>query len=212
MRRVAESFSWPFRGARRSAWAIGLLTVLLVPVLFIPLLGYSVAATRTSEIDPAAGPPPWRLSLRLFVDGFWVSVALLASWLPFALLLNPLAGALTRLANDAFNAHVVAFLVLALPWGLLALLVLPHATASFAASGRPADLFNVTAALRGVRRDFATWNAVVAAIVTAWAIGLACVGLVCIGIVPGVFYAILVSAHACATLHAPRSGPGPTAR
>lgn len=212
MRRVAESFSWPFRCGWRSAWPIGLLTVLLVPVLFIPLLGYSVAATRASEIDPAAGPPPWRWSVRLFVDGFWVTAALLVSWLPFALLLNPLGGALTGLASNAFNAHVVALLVLALPWGLLALLVLPHATASFAASGRPGDLFNVTAALHGVRRDFATWNAVVAAIVTAWAIGLACVGILCVGIVPGVFYAILVSAHASATLHTPSSGPGPTAR
>jgi uncharacterized protein DUF4013 len=212
VRRVAESFSWPFRGAWRSVWVIGLLTVLLVPVLFIPLLGYSVAATRASEIDPAAGPPPWRWSVRLFVDGFWVTTALLASWLPFALLLNPLAGALTGLASDAFNAHVVSLLVLALPWGLLALLVLPHATASFAASGRPGDLFNITAALGGVRRDFATWNTVVAAIVTAWAIGLACVGILCVGIVPGVFYAILVSAHAAATLRSPSSTPGPTAR
>ena len=208
MRHVAESFSWPFRGARRSAWAIGLLTVLFVPVLFIPLLGYSVAATRASEIDPAAGPPPWRWSVRLLSDGFWVTLALLVSWLPFALLLNPLADVLSGVTSNAFNAHVVAFLVLALPWGLLALLVLPHATASFAASGRPGDLFDVAAGLRGVSHDFATWNAVVAAIVTAWAIGLACVGLLCVGIVPGVFYAILVSAHASATLHAPGPRPG----
>jgi hypothetical protein len=38
--------------------------------------------------------------------------------------------------------------------------------------------------------------------VTGWAIGLACVGLLCVGLVPGVFYAILVSAHASAALQA----------
>jgi hypothetical protein len=39
-----------------------------------------------------------------------------------------------------------------------------------------------------------------AAIVTGWLVGLACAGLLCIGIVPGIFYAILVSAHATAAL------------
>src|SRR2546427_562503 len=85
-------------------------------------------------------------------------------------------------------------------FGILAVLLLPLATAAFAARGKPADLFNFAAALRGVRRDFATWNVVVGAIVTAWAIGLACAGLLCVGVVPGVFYAILVSAHAAAAL------------
>jgi hypothetical protein len=35
------------------------------------------------------------------------------------------------------------------------------------------------------------------------------VGLLCVGIVPGVFYAILVSAHACAALESlePERGP-----
>ena len=50
-------------------------------------------------------------------------------------------------------------------------------------------------------------------VVTAWAIGVACVGLVCVGLVPGVFYAILVSAHASAALRpkgsAPASRQGP---
>ena len=78
---------------------------------------------------------------------------------------------------------------------------MPHATARFAQSGRVADLFDLAASIRGVRRDFATWNVVAAAIVTGWAIGLACVGLLCIGLVPGLFYAILVSAHASAALH-----------
>ena len=41
------------------------------------------------------------------------------------------------------------------------------------------------------------------AIVTGWVLGVACIGLLCVGILPGVFYAILVSAHASATLQAP---------
>ena len=91
--------------------------------------------------------------------------------------------------------------------------VLPHATAEFATGADPRVLFDVAASLRGVRRDFATWNVVAAAIVTAWAVGLACVGLLCVGIVPGVFYAILVSAHATAALahtgtESPHSSPG----
>jgi hypothetical protein len=110
---------------------------------------------------------------------------------------------------------VYAALILALPWGLLSLLLLPHATARFAATGDPRNLFDIAATLRGVRRDFITWNIVAAAIVTAWAVGLACVGLLCIGIVPGVFYAILVSAHAAAALQhqSPQtSSPSPSTR
>ena len=209
VRRVAESFSWPFRGALRPVWAVGVVAVLLLPLLFIPVLGYAVAATRAAEVDTA--PPPWRLSTRLLLDGFWVAVVLLLSALPFALLLNPLAAAIAGPAQTALVAHAVAFFVLALPWGLLLLLVLPHATAAFAASGRITDLVDVVAALRGVRRDFPTWNAVVAAIVTAWAIGLACAGLLCVGVVPGVFYAILVSAHASATLRPEGPRPHPAA-
>jgi len=108
---------------------------------------------------------------------------------------------LNGLTRGAVDSHVIAFFVLALPWGLVVLLVMPHATAAFAASGRPGDLFNFASSIRRVRSDFPTWNAVVAAIVTAWAIGLACAGLLCVGIVPGIFYAILVSAHAAAALH-----------
>jgi hypothetical protein len=66
--------------------------------------------------------------------------------------------------------------------------------------------------VRGVRRDFATWNIAAAAIVTGWAAGLACAGLLCVGLVPGVFYAILVSAHAAAALQGTGSGSHPSAR
>jgi hypothetical protein len=78
---------------------------------------------------------------------------------------------------------------------------MPQATARFAASGRARDLFDFATALRRVRLDFATWNLAAAGIVTGWAVGIACVGLLCAGIVPGIFYAILVSAHASAALH-----------
>jgi len=196
---VAESFGWPFR-ARLSTWLIGIVAVLLLPVTFVPLLGYAVAATRAAVTDPADGPPPWHLNARLLSDGWWVSLAVVLTAMPFAVLLNPLAGLLTGPARGALNAHVFAFFVLALPWGLFVLLLMPHATLAFAVSSKPADLFDAASAFRGVREDFATWNGVAAAMVTAWAIGLAGVGLLCIGVVPGIFYAILVSAHAAAAL------------
>jgi len=208
VKRIADSFTWPLR-APLSRWVFGILAVLLLPLLFIPLLGYAIAATRAAEHEPVQSPPAWSISGRLLADGFWVSLAIVLTVLPFALLLNPLAGAMRGLTRSDMIAGVIAFFALALPWGLVALLVLPHATATFAASGKPADLFNFTAALRGVRRDFATWNVVVGAIVTAWAIGLACAGLLCVGIVPGVFYAILVSAHAAAALQRQGSHPPP---
>lgn len=211
MQRIAESFSWPFR-APVSRWLPGMVCVLLLPLLFIPLLGYAVAATRAAAHDPPQAPPAWTASARLLTDGLWVAAAIALTALPFAALLLPLANALHGLGSVA---GVVAFFVLALPWGLLALLVLPHATARYAAGGAKRDLFDFSASVRSVRREFATWNLTAAAIVTAWAIGLACVGLLCVGILPGAFYAILVSAHACAALaQAPgqRQGGDPPAR
>ncbi len=209
MKLVAESFSWPFRGHWRSSWLAGLLTVLLVPVAFIPLLGYAIAATRSAEHDPSPGPPPWTFSFLLLSDGFWTALAIALLTTPFALAFNPLAGLLfaahvwtgNDVAVSQLYAHVAAAFLLALPWGLLFLLHMPHATARFAHAGTPTDLFDIPASIRSVTRDFATWNLAAAAIVTAWAVGLACVGLLCVGIVPGVFYAILVSAHASAALH-----------
>jgi MFS family permease len=213
---VAESFAWPFRGEWRLRWALGVLCVLLLPLLFIPLLGYAIQATRAAQTDSADGPPPWRLSGRLLTDGFWTSLVLALFTLPFLLLLSPLAKFLFSRhlwsAHDAVvsraDTYVLAALVLALPWGLWLLLVMPNATASFAASYRPVDLFNFVASIRAVARDFATWNVSAAAIVTAWIVGLACAGLLCAGVVPGIFYAILVSAHATAALT--RQGPHPS--
>jgi hypothetical protein len=213
MKVVAQSFSWPFRGQWKSRWIIGLLSVLLLPIAFIPLLGYAIAATREAELDAATGPPRWKLSGRLLSDGFWTTVVVVLLTAPFALLLNPLAGWLfdahvlrgTDSSVSQLYAHTIALFVLALPWGLLLLIHMPHATARFAHSGKPIDLFDLPASIRAVKRDFTTWNLAAAAMVTGWAIGLACVGLLCAGLVPGVFYAILVSAHASAALHEPHA-------
>jgi hypothetical protein len=212
---VAASFAWPFRGEWRSRWLVGVLMVLLAPIAFIPLLGYAVAATRSASIDPAGGPPRWALSSRLLADGLWIAIAVLLIATPFVLASGPLGLLieqfhLWRVTDPAVSrlyANLAADFALALPWGLVMLLLMPHATVRFAASGRPIDLFDFRAAVRGVVRDFATWNLAAAAIVTAWAVGLACVGLLCVGIVPGVFYAILVSAHAAAALHAKVANP-----
>ena len=208
MRLVAESFAWPFR-ATITTWIWGSACVLFLPLLFIPLLGYAIAATRSAELAPDRPPPPWRLSFPLLSAGAWTSVVVIVTLVPFALALNPLA---TVFGDNAYS-HVAAFFVLLFLWGLLALLLLPHATASFAATGVYTDLIDASAALRGVQRNFATWNLVVAAMVTAWAVGIACAGLLCVGVLPGVFYAILVSAHAAAALHHPiASSPGSSPR
>jgi Protein of unknown function (DUF4013) len=208
MKLVAGSFAWPFRGSWLSTWLIGLVMVLLLPIAFIPLLGYAVLATRSASADPDQGLPRWAASVRLLTDGFWVTLAVLLIAAPFALALGPLAliidqAHLWHVSDPALSelyAYLAAGFVVALPWGLVMLLLMPHATVRFASSGRPTDLFDFPAAIRGVARDFATWNLAAAAIVTAWALGLACVGLLCVGIVPGIFYAILVSAHAGAAL------------
>ena len=210
MKLVAASFAWPFRGAWGTRFAVGTLMALLLPIAFIPLLGYSVEAARRAEDDPTQPPPPWKLSARLITDGFWTAVVLLILSAPFAVALNPLAN--TIHLPPAY-AHIAAASVLALPWGFLLLLLMPHGTSSFASTGRPRDLFDFPAALRKVKREFPAWNVVAAAIVTAWVIAVACVGLLCAGLFPGMFYAILVSAYASATLHpagaSGTSGPNP---
>jgi Protein of unknown function (DUF4013) len=208
---VAASFKWPFQGAWLPRFAIGTLAVVFLPITFIPLLGYAIAATRRAQDDPAQPPPPWRLSARLITDGFWTAVVLVLLSAPFAVALNPLADAIGGVRSQFFP-HVEAALLLALPWGLLLLILMPHGTSRFAATRRPMDLFDFPTTLREVKRDFPAWNLVAAAIVTAWIVAVACVGLLCVGLFPGILYAILVSAYACATLHSPSaSGTNPPA-
>lgn len=209
MNLVAASFAWPFRGEWRAKWLVGLAMVLLLPIGLVPLLGYAVAATRSASINPGLGLPPWARWRRLLSDGLFVAVAIALIAAPFGLALLPLSSLiesahLWRVSDPGLSrlyAELAAVSILALPWGIVMLLLMPHATSRFALTGRPLDLFDFRAALKSVRRDFATWNLAAAAIVTAWALGIACVGLACIGIVPGIFYAILVSAHATAALH-----------
>lgn len=205
---VADSFSWPFRGRWQAKWAIGLALVLLLPVTFVLVLGYAVAATRAAAGGASEGPPPWPRLGRLLTDGVSCALALALLTLPFALVAVELSAALSSPAlwhsSDPLlhvEAWTSAILIAALPWGIVLLLLMPHATARFVATGRVRDLFDFPASVRSVQRDFASWNITVAAIVTAWALGLACIGLLCVGLVPGIFYAILVSAHATATLH-----------
>ncbi len=141
-----------------------------------------------------------------------LAIAMIAA--PFVLVGVPLSRALhvASLWHSSgtlldVEAGTAAALILALPWGLAMLALVPPAVARFAASGSPRELFDYPASLRGVRRDFATWNVVAAAIVTAWALGVACVALFCVGLAPGVFYAILVSAHATASLRPASADP-----
>ncbi len=205
MRNLAESFSWPFKGAWVRRWLIGCVTVILLPIAFVPLLGYAVAATRAAERDPSFEPPAWHLSTRLVREGAWIAVAIVLLTAPFAVAYAGLASTVTNT-----YARVVVLGALALPWGLLLLLLMPPGVARFAASSSPRDLFDVKRSARQVRTSFVTWNVAAAVIVTAWAAGLACIGLLCVGLVPGVFYAILVSAHATASFAT--EGPAAPAR
>jgi hypothetical protein len=205
---VAASFGYPFRRGAGRAWAIGLPLVVVLPIGLVPLLGYAVAAVRASAIDATAPPPPWTPLRRLLADGVLAALLMAALTLPFTLLgwlLAPVAaGAIAPLFGDpflraAFGALMAGALV-AFPWGCLVLLVVPGALARFARSGAARDLFDVAGGAAVVRAHFATWNLVVVAIVTAWALGIAAAGLACVGILPGVFFAILASSHAIAAL------------
>jgi len=211
---IAHSFAWPFRGPWQARWAVGLVLVLLLPLGFVPLLGYAVASTRAAAAAPEGGPPSWLPAGRLVTDGLSVALAIAILTLPFALVAVVLSSILSspglwHSADPLLHVEgwTSAVLIVALPWGIVMLLVMPHATACFAATGRLRDLFDFPSAVRSVRHDFPTWNVAIAAIVTAWAVGIACIGLLWIGLVPGIFYAILVSAHATSTLHPASEDP-----
>jgi hypothetical protein len=207
MDRVAGSFAFPFRRGAGRAWLIGIPLLVLLPLGVVPLLGYSVAVVRSAAADPEAGPPPWRPLPRLLAEGLLLALVIILLSLPFALLTSLLtvpAGLLFTRVGDPFLRDglrlVIAAAVAALPWGILLLVLMPPATARFAQSGVYADLIDLPSAVRTVRRCFPAWNLVVVAIVTAWAIGLSGLGLALIGVVPGILYALLVSAHATASL------------
>ena len=208
MDRVADSFAYPFRrGGARRVWLIGIPLVVLLPLGVVPLLGYAVAVVRSAATDPQAGPPPWRPLPPLLADGLLVALVILVLTAPFAFFtwaLAPSAGLLFAGVGDPFLRSglglVIAAAVAALPWGILLLVLMPPATARFASSRRYRDLLDAPAAIRTVRRRFPAWNLAVVAIVTAWAIGLSGLGLALVGVVPGILYAMLVSAHATASL------------
>ncbi|TMD53661.1 MAG: DUF4013 domain-containing protein [Chloroflexi bacterium] len=208
MDRVAAAFGFPFRSGAARAWLVGLPLLVLLPIGLVPLLGYSVAVVRSAAADPDAPPPTWRPLGRLLLDGLRLALILGVLSAPFAILAwalaGPTSGALAGPVRDGFLrttvGGVIAGAVAALPWGILLLVLMPPATARFASSGRARDLLDLPAAVRLLRRGFPTWNLVVVAIVTAWAIGLAGVGLAFVGVIPGVFYALLVSSHATAAL------------
>jgi hypothetical protein len=211
---VAAAFAYPFRaGAGR--WLAGSLLVLVWPLAFVPLLGYTIAALRASALEPAAAPPRLRFDAALWRDGAWTALAVGLITLPFAAAWWPLSSALlARVVTtgdplfDRIYALLVAGLLLALPWGVALLVQMPGASARFAFSGRGRDLFDVPASLRGIRDRYGAWNLAVAAIVSAWLAGMLGGALCCVGIVPGAFYAILVSAHASATLAPPNQPTG----
>jgi hypothetical protein len=208
MDRVAGSFGFPFRPGAGRAWLVGIALLVLLPLGVVPLLGYAVAVAREAAADPDAGPPAWQPVTRLLREGFLLAVVLGVLTAPFVLLAwvlaAPLAKPVTLVVSDpslrAAVAEVIGGALAGLPWGILLLVLMPSATARFARSGSARDLVDVRAALATVRRRFPTWNLAVVAIVTAWAVGLCGLGLALVGVVPGVLYAILVSAHASATL------------
>jgi hypothetical protein len=101
---------------------------------------------------------------------------------------------------DRAFALIATGVVAALPWGVAMLVLVPPTLARFALSGRARALADVRWALSCVRGRYAAWNLAVVAITTAWLLGLLCVVGFGIAVVPGAFYAILVSAHACAAL------------
>jgi hypothetical protein len=205
---VVASFLYPFQpGGRAARWLIGVPLVALLPVSFPLVFGYAVACVRSAACDPAAAPPAWRVSRRLAADGCWTGLQAAILSAPFAVVAWLLAPALAGVFRPATTGWLPAALgwiaavtICALPWGVVMLVVVPPTLALFAATGRPASLLALEWVVACVRERYAQWNLVLVAVTTSWA--LAAVGLAVIGagVVAGAFYAILVSAHACAAL------------
>jgi Protein of unknown function (DUF4013) len=215
-RHVIASFLYPFRrGGRLARWLVGSALVLVLPVSFPMVFGYAVGCVRSAACDPGAPPPRWRVGgRRLLADGLWTGLQAALLTAPFAVAAWLLAGTLGSVWRptggpflNAALAWIVAVTVAALPWGVLMLVVLPPTLARFAQTGRPADLAALGWVVTCVRERYAQWNLVVVGVTTAWALAAAGLAVAGIGVVPGVFYAILVSAHACSAL-APDRTPG----
>jgi len=212
-RHVIASFVYPFRaGGRLGRWLIGVCLVALLPLSFPLVFGYAVACVRAAACDPASPPPRWRIAPRLVADGWWAALQAAVLTAPFALAAWALAGLVARAwrpTGDAFLdaalAWIVAVTAAALPWGVLMLVLVPPTLASYAVTGRPADLARPRLVVSCVRARYADWNLVLVGITTVWALAVLGLAFAGVGIVPGAFYAILVSAHACSALSPHRS-------
>jgi uncharacterized protein DUF4013 len=212
----AHALAYPLRRGAGRAWLFGLPLLLLFPLTFVLVFGYALQATRASLADPASPPPQLRLDGRLLREGALTSALVAALTLPFAALAWMGGGAMSNVLHatgDAFfnRAYglLAAGLLIAIPWGLLLLLLLPPNVAAYCVSGRLRDLLDPVLAFRRVSERFLDWNLATVAMVTGWLLGFAAVGLLCVGFLPGAFYAILVSAHATASLAPRTSSPCP---
>ncbi|HEX6487806.1 MAG TPA: DUF4013 domain-containing protein [Candidatus Dormibacteraeota bacterium] len=199
------TFAYPFRPGWGRAWAVGVPLAFVCPVGVIPLLGYSIAATR-SAIAGDEALPRWRLEARLLVDGALLLLLLVGVTAPFALVVAGASAPISRVlpVGSLFLARAYAALAvgfpLAIAWAFAALVIVPAGVARYAASGRARDLFDLGASLRTLRRRFVEWNLAGVPIVTAWAVVVLAVPAGAIGAPFAAFYAILVSAHASSTL------------
>jgi hypothetical protein len=205
---VIASFLYPFRGERwLRLWLAGIGLVALLPLTFAVVFGYAVACVRTAACHPSAPPPSWPIRPGLLRDGAWSALQAAVLTAPFALVARLLDSLVAHVWHptggpllDSALAWIVAVAAAALPWGVLMLVVVPPTLASFAVTGRASDLARLQLVVACVRDRYADWNLVVVGITTAWALAAIGFGVVGLGIVPGAFYAILVSAHACSAL------------
>lgn len=206
----AGSFVYPLRGRWLRRWALGVVLLLFFPIGWVPLFGYAVACVRSVAISPQAPPPAWAPAGRLLRDGCWALLQAGLLTLPFGVVAWSLGGLVASRWHpfaDPFTAHSVALassaVLVALPWGLLMLALVPSTLARFAVSGRPVQLAAVGTALRDIRHRYLVWNLVVVTICSAWLLAALGLALLAVGAALGAFYAILVSAHACAALAEP---------
>lgn len=208
---AAQALVYPFRagGARPFLVLAGLLA--LFPLTFPIVFGYGLAAVRASSADPSAPPPPFRVSRAAAWSGLKAAAGLAVLSAPFAAGAGVVATALAAAHRvpptglpvlDQVVAALLAAAVVAFPWGAVVLLVLLPNLAGFARGDRLRDLVDPGRAGRTVRRRFMAWNLAGAACVTAWALAVASLSICGVGLLAGAAYAILVTAHAAASIEA----------